>query len=97
MLCDPHCDRVRTAEYAPGDPRRILERRHGLAEIIQRGAVVLVESFRISPPYFERDSMALSENASCHGNRFAQQRFGFFKEPLITKGRRIDRLQFRVS
>ena len=31
---NPPSHRVRTAEYAPGDPRRILERRHGLAEIV---------------------------------------------------------------
>ena len=40
-------------------------------------------------PHPERGLGVISENASRHGNRFAQQRFGFFKEPLITKGRRI--------
>ena len=34
--------RVRTAEHASRDPRRILEHRHGLSEIVERGAGVLV-------------------------------------------------------
>ena len=40
------CGRVRAAEHAPHDPFRVLERRHGLAEIVERGAVVLVERSR---------------------------------------------------
>ena len=32
------CERVRAAEHAPRDPSRVLERRHGLAEIVERGA-----------------------------------------------------------
>ena len=38
-----HCDRMRAAEHAPRGPFYILERRHGLAEIVERGIVVLVE------------------------------------------------------
>jgi hypothetical protein len=33
-----HCDRVRAAEHAPRGPYRILERRQGLADIVERGA-----------------------------------------------------------
>ena len=33
------CERVRAAEYAPRDPCRVLERRHGLAEIVESGAL----------------------------------------------------------
>ena len=36
------CGRVRAAEDAPRDPFRLLERRHGLAQIVERGIVVLV-------------------------------------------------------
>ena len=38
-----NCARVRTTEDAPHDPCRVLERRHCLAEIIERGVGVLVE------------------------------------------------------
>ena len=31
-----YCERVRSAEHAPEDPFRLLERRHGLAEIVER-------------------------------------------------------------
>ena len=40
---------MRPAEHAPRDPFRLLERRHGLAEIVERGAVVLVERYRVIP------------------------------------------------
>jgi len=32
---------VRAAEHAPRDPFHVLERRHGLAEIVERGGGVL--------------------------------------------------------
>ena len=35
----PH-ERVRATEHASRDPFRVLERRHGLAEIVERGAAV---------------------------------------------------------
>ena len=31
---------MRSTEHLPGDPSNVLERRHGLAEIVERGAVV---------------------------------------------------------
>ena len=37
---DRLCGRVRTAEHAPRGPFRLLERRHGLAEIVERGGGV---------------------------------------------------------
>ena len=43
-LLNLHCDRVRATEHAPRDPFYFLERRHGLAEIVERGAVVFVEA-----------------------------------------------------
>ena len=39
-----------TTEHAPRNAFRVLERRHGLAEIVERGARVLVERDRINPP-----------------------------------------------
>ena len=44
------CDWMRAAEHAPRDPSRVLERRHGLAEIVERGGGVLVERLRVKPP-----------------------------------------------
>ena len=41
------CGRVRTAEHAPRDPFRILERRYGLAVIGERRAGILVERLRV--------------------------------------------------
>ena len=35
---NPHHVRVRAAEHAPRGPCRLLERRHSLAEIVERGA-----------------------------------------------------------
>tara|TARA_B100000459_G_scaffold90320_1_gene50927 strand:- start:416 stop:565 length:150 start_codon:yes stop_codon:yes gene_type:complete len=37
---NPFCERVRAAEHASRDPFRVFERRHGLAEIVERGAIV---------------------------------------------------------
>ena len=34
-----HCEGMRGTKHAPRDPRRVLERRQGLAEIAERGAV----------------------------------------------------------
>ena len=42
-----HCGRVRAAEHAPRDSCRVFERRNSLAEIVERGAVVVVERLRV--------------------------------------------------
>ena len=34
---------MRAAEHAPRDPSRVLERRHGFAEIVERGIGVRVD------------------------------------------------------
>jgi len=39
---------VRSSKHALRDPYRLLERRHGLAEIVERGGGVLVECFRVN-------------------------------------------------
>ena len=36
---NPLCDRVRATQHAPRDPCRLLERRHGLADIVECGVV----------------------------------------------------------
>ena len=74
-------DRVRAAEDTPRSPFRALERRHGLAEIVECGGGVVVERLCVKPPHPKRDIMIISENASRHGHRFSQQRFGFFEAP----------------
>ena len=42
-ILDPRCVGVRTAEHAPRSRFRVLERRHGLAEIAKGGAFVIAE------------------------------------------------------
>ena len=80
----PFCDRVRGgSEHAPRDSCRILERRHGLAEIIERGVGVQVERLRVSPPHLDRKSILFAENASRHGRYLAQQFLGFFEPPQL--------------
>jgi len=44
------CERVCAAEHAPRSPFRVLERRRGLAEIVERGARVLVERVCVNRP-----------------------------------------------
>ena len=66
-------------EDAPSDPFHVLLRRHGLAEIVERGGGVLAEHRRVTRPHLERESMSFSENASSHRHRFAQQCLGFFE------------------
>ena len=48
-LLHRHHDRVRPPKHAPRGPFGFLERRHGLAEIVERGAVVVVERPRVTP------------------------------------------------
>ena len=70
---------MRAAKYALCDPFKLLERRHGLAEIVVRGGGVLVEGIRVIFPRPERDFVTLAENASHHGHRFKHQCLGFFE------------------
>ena len=73
------CERVRAPKHAPRDPPCVLERRHGFAEIVERRSFGSMERLRVKSPRLERESTSLSENASRHGNRFAQQFLGFFE------------------
>ena len=47
----PSCERVRSTEHAPRDRFYLLERRHGLADIVERGAFVIVERRRVALQY----------------------------------------------
>ena len=65
-----HRHRMRAAEHAPRGPFRVLERRHGLAEIVEpRGSPA--ERPRVRIPYLESGNITLSKNASCHRRHFA--------------------------
>ena len=65
--------RVRATEHLPRDPRRLHERRHGLEEVVERGAVdILVERLGVIHPHPEREIMALSEAAARQGYRSAE-------------------------
>ena len=81
VVLNVHCERVCVTEDAPRDPGRILERRHGLAEIVERGAVGFVEHYRVIHPKRECEFMTLTENASRHGHNFAHECPGFFAAP----------------
>ena len=54
---------VRGTEHAPRGPFDLLERIHGLAEIVERGGGVMVECLRVNPPRLERVVMVLAEDA----------------------------------
>ena len=77
VALNPFCGRMRTAKHAPSDPFRFLERRQGLAEIVQSCAVGFVERFGVTTPHPERGVITFSENASRHGHRFEKQGPGF--------------------
>ena len=49
-----HGEWVFAAEDAPGGPYRVLERREGLAEIVEGGALVPVERLRVIHPHPKR-------------------------------------------
>ena len=73
-------ERVLATKHAPRGPFRLLERRHGLAEIVERGAVVSVERLRAFLLHHERKIIVFSENALRRGYRSTKQRPRFFEE-----------------
>ena len=62
MLLSLRCERVGATEHAPRDQIRVLERRHGLADFVERGVGVPVECRRVDRLQLERDSV-------CNGAR----------------------------
>ena len=67
------CERMRATKHAPRGPFNVLKRRHGLVEIVECGAGVLVERLRVVPPEYEREIIILAVSASRHGYRSAKQ------------------------
>ena len=61
---------MRCAEHAPRDPFHVLERRHGLAEIVECGVSVHVECLSVHFPHRERNCRIISESSTRHGHRF---------------------------
>ena len=55
IALNPNCVWVRAAEHAPRDAFRVLERRHGLAEVVERGAVDFADDPRVITPHPERE------------------------------------------
>ena len=82
-------ERVRATEHAPRGPFRVLERRHCLAEVVERGVGVPDERYSIIHTHHERESMSFSKNASRYGYCFAHQRPGFFQALYLQKGHRV--------
>jgi len=62
---------MRSAKHAPRDPFYFFEGRHGLAEIAERGARVLVERHRVNLLHPERGFITLAENAPCYWRQSA--------------------------
>ena len=56
------CERVCATKHAPGGPFRLLERRHGLAEIVERRAVV-AEHLPVIQPHTKTEFITFPENA----------------------------------
>ena len=80
---------MRDSEHAPRGPFCLIERLHGLAEIIKRGVGVRVERNCVTQPHLERGFITFSENASRHGNIFAHQWLGFSVALKFKKGRPV--------
>ena len=59
VALNPHCGRVRAAEHASRNPCRVLERRHGFAEIVERGAIIQTQP---NPSLLD---MLLTQCAAC--------------------------------
>ena len=73
------CERVRAPEHAPRNASSVLERRYGLAFIVERGAVGVEERHPVHQSHLERDLMTITENASCHGDYLARECLSFFE------------------
>ena len=58
IVLNPLCGWVRAAEHPPRNPFYVLERRHGLAEIVERGGGVLARFLSSDAP--KRRSVANS-------------------------------------
>ena len=68
ILLNPDCDRVRGTKHATTYPFRVFERRHGLADIVERGAVVFGERDRRNPST-PKPTLQTASGASPDGRR----------------------------
>jgi len=59
---NPRCERVLAAEHAPRNPYRVIERRHGLAEIIECGAFIITILLRAGARHVTTFAMDLGYN-----------------------------------
>ena len=57
-----HYERVRATENASRDPSYLLERRHGLAEIVERGVGVVVERHCVIRPNLSKSGAIVDES-----------------------------------
>ena len=60
---------MRTTEDAPRGRFDLLDRVHSLADLIECGAVSLVECRRVTPPHRERNFMRVPEDAVVGGKK----------------------------
>ena len=51
ILLNLRCERMRATKHAPRDPFSVLERRHGLAQIVEGGGRVHAERMRVIPSH----------------------------------------------
>ena len=49
-ILNPHCGRVRATKHTPRDRYQILERRHSLMALVERGTGVVAERRRVNRP-----------------------------------------------
>ena len=80
---------MKPSEHALRGQRQFLEPPHGLEEIVECRAGVVVEHCCVIPPHPDRDFMTLAKNALRHGYHLAQNRLGFFEALGILKGARV--------
>ena len=63
---NPFCLRVRAAKHAPRGSFNVHKRFHGLAELVERGAVAFVKCHRVNPPtYLLGDEVPAVEKPTC--------------------------------
>ena len=79
---------MRATEYAPRGRYRLLERIYGLAEIVERVGD-FVKGRRVHRPHLKRLNGIFPEDASGHGQHFAQHRLGFVEVPQTKEGDRV--------
>ena len=72
---------VGAAKHAPCCWCYIIERRHGLAEIVEDVAMIRAvrrtERPPVDGPHCHREVIVISENTSSHGYEWGQNRYGF--------------------